>query len=50
MKKQSKNTEKSLWQEFCEYLATIYFPEAEETLPRETIEWEYKSFQEMMAH
>lgn len=50
MKRQLKNTEKSLWQEFCEYLATIYWPEAEENLTEETIAWEYKAFQEIMAH
>ena len=50
MKKQFKNTEKSLWQEFCEYLETIYYPEAEETLPQETLNWEYKAFLQIMAH
>jgi hypothetical protein len=50
MKKHLKNTEKSLWQEFCDYLATIYWPEAEENLPDETIDWEYKIFQQLMAH
>lgn len=50
MKKQTKNTEKSLWQEFTEYLATIYWPEAENELPVETINWEYKAFKQIMAH
>jgi hypothetical protein len=50
MKKHLFNTEKTLWQEFCEYLATIYWPEAEYYLTEETIDWEYKSFKEMMAH
>ncbi len=50
MKRQPKSTEKSLWQEFCEYLATIYWPQAEDELPRETVEWEYKSFCQVMAH
>jgi hypothetical protein len=50
MKRHLFNTEKTLWQEFCEYLVTIYWPEAEEYLTEETINWKYKSFKEMMAH
>ncbi len=49
MKRQIRKTEKTFWQEFCEYLATIYWPEAEETLPQETVLWEYKSFCEAMT-
>jgi len=50
MKRHLKNTEKSLWQEFCEYLATVYWPQAEDELPRETVEWEYQAFRQVMAH
>jgi len=50
MKKHLVKTEKSLWQEFCEYLASIYWPEAEESLPEETVDWEYQVFRQMMAH
>ena len=50
MKRHLKITEKSLWQEFCEYLSTIHWPEAENELPRETVEWEYRIFCEVMAH
>ncbi len=50
MKKHLKNTEKTFWQEFCDYLSTIYWPEAEENLPQETIDWEYRAFKQMMAH
>jgi len=31
-------------------MATIYWPQAEDELPRETVEWEYRSFREVMAH
>ena len=50
MKANQKNTEKTLLQEFYEYLASVYFPQAEETLPSETVEWEYKNFISFMAH
>jgi hypothetical protein len=49
MKKQSSKTEKNLWAEFLEYLASVYQPEAEDYLPSELVQWEYKRFLEVMA-
>ena len=44
MKKQSKNSAKSLWQEFTEFLSILYWQGAENDLPEETIQWEWESF------
>lgn len=43
MKKQQKCA-KSFWQEFTEFLSTIYWPGAEEDLPEETVMHEYETF------
>lgn len=48
MKTQSHSV-KSAWQEFTEFLASIYWPGAEEDLPEETVIFEYKAFQSQLT-
>ncbi len=50
MKRTSATTEKTLWDEFCDYLASIYWPEAEENLPDELVDWEYRNFRAVLSH
>jgi hypothetical protein len=49
MKKHLFKTEKSLWQEFVEYLASIYWQGAENELDDQTINFEYQLFLQTMA-
>jgi hypothetical protein len=49
MKKHFFKTEKSLWQEFVEYLASIYWQGAENDLEEQTITFEYQQFIQTMA-
>lgn len=49
MKKHLFKTEKSLWQEFVEYLASIYWSGAENDLEEQTLNYEYQIFKEIMA-
>jgi len=49
MKKQSIKSGKTMWQEFTEFMATIYWPGAEEDLPSERVEFEFESFKALVA-
>jgi len=49
MKKHLFKTEKSLWQEFVEYLASIYWSGAENDLEENTLNYEYQIFLQNMA-
>ncbi len=48
MKKQSHSV-KAAWQEFTEFLASIYWPGAEEDLPEETVIFEFNAFLSQLA-
>jgi hypothetical protein len=49
MKKHLFKSEKSLWQEFVEYLASIYWQGAENDLEAQTLTYEYQLFLQTMA-
>lgn len=50
MKKQSSTTEKTLIDEFNDYIESVYEPEGDyETLSEELLQWEYERFLEMMS-
>ena len=49
MKRHQFKTEKSLWQEFVEYLASVYWQGAENDLTDQTLNFEYKQFLQTMA-
>ncbi len=51
MKTSSKNSAKfsEKWQEFVEYLESIYWPNALETMTNEAVAFEYQVFMEMAS-
>jgi len=49
MKKHLLITEKSFWQEFVEYLASVYWQGAENDLESQTLNFEYQLFLQTIA-